>query len=60
MSTRAELEAALANAEANWRRASERLDKTQAERARANEEWVLAHADRRGAGGDRRRSLPHR
>ena len=54
MSTRAELEAALVKAEADWRRASEQLDKTQAERTRANEAWVLAHGERRDGGSDRR------
>ena len=42
MGTRAELEAALVKAEADWRKASEQLDKTQAERARANDEWATA------------------
>jgi len=54
MRTRAELEAALAKAEADWRRASERLDQRQAERGEANEEWSRLSADRRGGGGDRR------
>ncbi|MBE0620939.1 MAG: hypothetical protein IH605_10130, partial [Burkholderiales bacterium] len=50
MSTRAELEAALAKAEADWRRANERLDQKQTERTEANDAWVRANADRRIAG----------
>ncbi|MFH1602642.1 MAG: hypothetical protein ABIH03_01900, partial [Pseudomonadota bacterium] len=56
MSVRAELEAALAAAEANWRKASEHLDKVQTERARANAEWDRIVNDRRSGSGDRRKA----
>jgi hypothetical protein len=56
MSTRAELEAALAKAESDWRRAGENLDRKQAERARANDEWAKADADRRRAATERRKA----
>ena len=50
MSTRAELEAALVKAEADWRRANQRLDNKQAERTKAND----------GRGQGRRRPAPCR
>ena len=49
MSTRTELEAALAEAEADWRRAGENLDKKHAEPARANDAWDRALVARREA-----------
>lgn len=63
MSTRAETEAAAANAEANWRKASDALDKAQVDRAMAIAAWdhvvSVQHkqeVDRRKADEDRRRA----
>ena len=55
MSTRAELEASVAQAEADWRRARDGLDKAQAERAKANAAWDKVLSDRRKARTDRRK-----
>ena len=54
MSTRAELEATLAKAEADWRRANERLEQRKAEHGKANDAWLRASAERRTGNGDRR------
>lgn len=55
MSTRAELEAGLAQAEADWRRARDSLDKAQAERAKAIAAWDKVLNDRRKTSTDRRK-----
>ena len=56
MSTRAELEAALQKAEADWRAASYDLDMAQAERTKANANWDQLITDRRKTVTDRRKS----
>ena len=55
MSTRAELEAALAKAEDDWRRANDDMEQAQAGRAKANADWNKVDADRRKAVADRRK-----
>jgi hypothetical protein len=55
MTTRAELEAALAKAEADWRRASDELDGAQEVRAKANADWDQQVAERRTE--DRRKTV---
>ena len=55
MFTRAELETALAKAEANVRKAREDLGKVQAERANANAAWDQLVNDRRKTDFDRRK-----
>ena len=54
MNTRAELEATLEKAEAEWHRASDELDDARAEEARAHACWDKVVADRRMADTDRR------
>lgn len=56
MSTRGELEVALANAEAGYRGASHDLARARAERARAGAAWDQIVIDRRRAGADRRKA----
>lgn len=63
MSTRAELDAALAKAEAGWRNANDELEEVQSARARATANWdnvvKFQHrqeVDRRRTGPDRRRA----
>lgn len=63
MSTRAELEAALAKAQADWRQANDELDKAQADRAKANAVWDSLitgqrkdELDQRRADADRRKA----
>jgi hypothetical protein len=55
MTTRAELEAAVARAEAKWRAARHDLDLAQAELAKASAVWDQSIADRRKASTDRRK-----
>ena len=55
MFTRAELETALAKAEADIRKAREDLGKVQAERAKANAAWDKLVGDRRKTDFDRRK-----
>lgn len=56
MSTRIELEAVLAKAQADWQRARDDFDKAQADLARANADWGKVVTDRRKAGADRRKA----
>ena len=55
MSKRSELEAALAKAGADWRKANDNLDKEEAERTKAHTAWDKAFNERRYAGADRRK-----
>ena len=48
MSKRTELEAALAKAEADWRKANDVLDKAEAARTKAHSDWDKAVADMLG------------
>jgi len=57
MTPRAELEAAVAKAEADWRRAGEDLNRAEAARAKAHADWDKEAADRRRADSDRRAAL---
>lgn len=63
MNTRAELEAALAKAQADWRWANDELDKAQTDRAKANAAWDefvtgrhAVDADQRKIDADRRKT----
>lgn len=63
MSARVELEAALARAQAEWRRANDEMDRVQADRAKANAIWdeivasqCKADANRRKVDRDRRKA----
>lgn len=56
MNTRAELEAALARAEADWRRARDDMDKARAALASANTGWDKVVSDRRQAPVERRKA----
>ncbi len=56
MTTRAILEAALAQAQGDWRRAKDELDQAHARRARTKAEWDNVVSDRRKAESDRRKS----
>lgn len=56
MTTRAETEAALARAEADWRRTNDDLVKAQAKLAKANAGWDKVVADRRKGDTDRRKA----
>ena len=55
MATRAELEAALERAEADWRKAVEELGKAQASQAKASADWDKVVSERRKADTDRRK-----
>ena len=55
MSTGDEIEAALAQAEADWRTAVDEMEQAQAGRAKANADWNQVDADRRKARVDRRK-----
>ncbi|TSA11684.1 MAG: hypothetical protein D4R74_12695 [Betaproteobacteria bacterium] len=56
MTTNSGLEAALALAEAAWRRASEGLAQARTNWAEANDAWEKLISDRRAPGTDRRKS----
>ena len=56
MSTRIELESALASAEAEWRRANDSVSKARAERDRVHANWGRVVNDRRKSEGDRRKA----
>jgi multidrug resistance efflux pump len=56
MSTRAEFEAALAQAEADWARANEALEQARARLIEANADWDQVVSDRRRADTDRRKA----
>lgn len=56
MSTRAELESALATADAAWSKATQDLDQARAAAARASAQWHGATSGRRRKGAERRAS----
>ena len=57
MSTRAELEAALARSEIQWRSAHEDFDRANAKLAKANAGWDMVVTDRRSTVTDRRKAV---
>lgn len=60
MSTRTELEAALAQAEAGWSKANEELELAQAARARANADWDNVVTVQHEQEVDRRKAVDRR
>jgi hypothetical protein len=56
MGKREDLEAALAKAEADWRRATEALDQAQAARNRAFQAWAETNIEYGRSGADRRKA----